>query len=250
MLKTQWKAEEAADAEAERQRFVLNRERNSELINHNANELGLKKIQLDAAKARDKELLDAALAREKALTELEEAEKQSRRQEVIELQKYYKQTKGDKDHLEKEIDEFVQAEADRQYKMREAQWERERQARIHLMKDVYIAREKDILLKQEKKREAEWFKRYEAEQISAAIKQQNEEFETRATKEAASRKNHQMDILKQMNEKDRVQRQYLQEKMYEERAAKLAELEYQRKIDADKAANAQMLTQWKDSVNI
>ena len=59
-----------------------------------------------------------------------------------------------------------------------------------------------------------------------------------------------MDILKQMNEKDRVQRQYLQEKMYEERAAKLAELEYQRKIDADKAANAAMLTQWKDSVNI
>ena len=59
-----------------------------------------------------------------------------------------------------------------------------------------------------------------------------------------------MDILKQMNEKDRVQRQYLQEKMYEERAAKLAELEYQRRIDADKASNAAMLTQWKDSVNI
>jgi len=90
MLKTQWKAEEAADAEAERQRFVLNKERNSELINHNANELELKKIQLEAAKKRDKELLDTALAREKALTELEEAEKNSRRQEVIELQKYYK----------------------------------------------------------------------------------------------------------------------------------------------------------------
>ena len=90
MLKTQWKAEEAADAEAERQRFVLNKERNSELINHNANELELKKIQLEAAKKRDKELHDAALAREKALTELEEAEKNSRRQEVIELQKYYK----------------------------------------------------------------------------------------------------------------------------------------------------------------
>jgi hypothetical protein len=90
MLKTQWKVEEAADAEAERQRFVLNKERNSELINHNANELELKKIQLEAAKKRDKELLDTALAREKALTELDEAEKNSRRQEVIELQKYYK----------------------------------------------------------------------------------------------------------------------------------------------------------------
>lgn len=53
-----------------------------------------------------------------------------------------------------------------------------------------------------------------------------------------ARKTHQLDILKQMNEKDRVQRQYLQEKMYEERAARLAELEYQRKINADKSANA------------
>jgi hypothetical protein len=43
-----------------------------------------------------------------------------------------------------------------------------------------------------------------------------------------------MDILKQMNEKDRIQRTFLQEKMYEERAAKLAELEYQRKINHDK----------------
>ena len=142
-----------------------------ELINHNANEKELKGIQLEAAKARDKELLDAALAREKALIELEEAEKNARRQEVIELQKHYKKTKGDKNALEREIDEFVSAEADRQYKMREAQWERERQARINLMKDVYIAREKDILLKHEKKREAEWFKRYEKEQIDTAISQ-------------------------------------------------------------------------------
>jgi len=51
-----------------------------------------------------------------------------------------------------------------------------------------------------------------------------------------------MDILKQMNEKDRIQRQFLQEKMYEERAAKLAELEYQRRIQKDKETNAAMLS--------
>lgn len=57
-----------------------------------------------------------------------------------------------------------------------------------------------------------------------------------------------MDILKQMNEKDRIQRTFLQEKMYEERAAKLAELEYQRKINHDKQQNATMLSEWKASV--
>lgn len=132
--------------------------------------------------------------------------------------------------------------------MRQAQWDREKQARVNLLKDVYISREKDILLKAEKKREDQWFKDYEKKQLEAAIEAQNVEFEARLAKEAAARKNHQMDILKQMNERDRQQRTYLQEKMYEERAAKLAELEYQRKINADKAANTAMLTQWKQSV--
>ena len=122
--------------------------------------------------------------------------------------------------------------------MRDAQWQREDQARINLLKDVYQSREKDILLKQEKQREADWFKNYERTQMETAIAQQNAEYEARAAKEALARKTHQLDILKQMNEKDRVQRQYLQEKMYEERAARLAELEYQRKIAADKAQNA------------
>jgi len=51
-----------------------------------------------------------------------------------------------------------------------------------------------------------------------------------------------------MNEKDRIQRTFLQEKMYEERAAKLAELEYQRKINHDKMQNQTMLSEWKASV--
>jgi hypothetical protein len=37
--------------------------------------------------------------------------------------------------------------------------------------------------------------------------------------------------------------------MYEERAAKLADLEYQRKINQDKEQNATMLSQWKSSVH-
>ena len=93
--------------------------------------------------------------------------------------------------------------------MREAQWHREEQARINLLKDVYHSREQDILLKQSKAKEMQWFKDYERRQIETAIAQQNAEFEARAAREAAGRKNHQMDILKQMNEKDRIQRTFL-----------------------------------------
>lgn len=248
MLKKQWALEIEADKEADRQKFILNRERNLELISHNAAERELQSIQLDAGKQRDKELLNAALAKEQAMIDLEEAEKKRRRQEIVDLQVYYKKTKEDANAYEKMVDEVVAQEAERQQKMRDAQWQREEQARINLLKDVYISREKDILLKQEKRKEGDWYKHYEKNQIETGIAQQNAEFEARAATEAARRKNHQMDILKQMNEKDRIQRQYLQEKMYEERAAKLAELEYQRKINQDKEQNATMLSQWKDSV--
>jgi hypothetical protein len=147
MLNEQWQRELQMDKNAEHQKFILNRERNLELIKHNEAERELRQAQEAFEKARDKELLEAALAREKALADIEEAEKQKRRQEVIELQQYYRQSESDKQAYEKLVDQFVQAEAERQYKMREAQWLREEQARINLLKDVYNSREKDILLK-------------------------------------------------------------------------------------------------------
>jgi len=53
--------------------------------------------------------------------------------------------------------------------MREALWQREEQARINLLKDVYNSREKDILLKQAMKKEMEWLKENERRQIEAAL---------------------------------------------------------------------------------
>lgn len=75
----------------------------------------------------------------------------------MDLQVYYKKTKADARIYERMVDEVVEHEAERQTKMRDAQWQREEQARINLLKDVYMSREKDILLKQERKREDQWF---------------------------------------------------------------------------------------------
>ena len=119
----------------------MNRERNLELIAHNAAEKELRNVQISHDKLRDKDLLASQLARQAALNEIEDAEKLKRRREVVELQKYYKQSEDDKAAYQKLVDEFVEAEAERQYKMREAQWQREEQARINLLKDVYNSRE-------------------------------------------------------------------------------------------------------------
>lgn len=44
--------------------------------------------------------------------------------------------------------------------------------------------------------------------------------------DALTKKKHQTDILRQVGERDRAIRRDLQAKMYDERAAKLAEIEY------------------------
>ena len=43
-------------------------------------------------------------------------------------------------------------------------------------------------------------------------------------------------------------RRDLQDRMYEERAAKLAEIEYQRRIAGEKNNNDNMLNTWKNTV--
>lgn len=85
MLKKQWVIEANADKEADRQKFILNRERNLELIQHNAAERELRQIQINADKKRDKEILAANLNREEAMIALEKAAVAQRRREVEEL---------------------------------------------------------------------------------------------------------------------------------------------------------------------
>lgn len=55
-------------------------------------------------------------------------------------------------------------------------------------------------------------------------------------------------MLRQVGERDRTMRRDLQDRMYEERAAKLAEIEYQRRIGVEKTNNSEMLGTWKNTV--
>ena len=66
---------------------------------------------------------------------------------------------------------------------------------------------------------------------------------------ALEKKSHQTDILRQVGEQDRNMRRELQDRMYEERAAKLAEINYSRKIEAEKAQNTNMLETWKKGIS-
>lgn len=182
-------------------------------------------------------MLQTALEREEAIKNLEEQERQARRQEVMTLQKFYQETKGDKAAYEKMVEGLVATENEKQWNSREQQWRREDQARTNLLKNVYQNREADIELKKKNKDETLWLQRNDKAMIDAEVTRQDQAFMTQTAMVSMNKKAHQTDILRQVGERDRQIRRDLQTKMYDERAAKLAEIEYQKRIGNEKQTN-------------
>ena len=121
--------------------------------------------------------------------------------------------------------------------MRDDTWQKEDQARINLLRNVYHNREQDIELRKQLKENDKYMVDREKREITEKITMDEAMHQERMAKDAHTRKNHQNDILMQIGERDRAQRRDIQEKMYEERAAKLAEIEYQRRINLEKNQN-------------
>ncbi len=248
MLRQQWAIEEQKEKTDADQRFMLHRERNLELIAHNATEKQLREQAGQLERNKDKVLLDAALQKEQAVEQIEAEERLARRREIQELQAHYNNVQSDKAAYERRIDQLTQEENEKQWNNREQQWRREDQARVNLLKNVYQNREQDILLKQTMKKETEWLRQNDKQQIDAEIDRQNRMHEEHALKQAIDKKTHQTDVLRQVGERDRTMRRDLQDRMYEERAAKLAEIEYQRRIQGEQQNNDGLLQTWKSTV--
>jgi hypothetical protein len=190
MLKNQWQAEEDKEKRIEQDRSILNRERNLALIEHNQQEKLLREQAELSEKQRDLQLLNAALEREKELERLEHEERMRHRAETIELQKYAQQVSSDKQAYEKMIDKLVAEENAKQWEAREKQWDREDQARINLLKNVYANREQDIELKKKQKEEAKWMKQFERQNMEAEVERQNKAYEEQMIKTSMMKKMH------------------------------------------------------------
>lgn len=65
--------------------------------------------------------------------------------------------------------------------------------------------------------------------------------------QALARQQQQSDVLQQIGEKERLKRKEYQEEMYEQRAMKLAEIAYKKKIDDEKVNNEMILTRMRQS---
>jgi hypothetical protein len=241
MLNELWNVEQEKCKEMERQKLLLNKERNLELIRHNQMEQEIRDMEDHKEKQRDKHMLQTALDRENALHNLEMQEKEERRQEAKELQEHYKQQSDDQQREEAMIEYLTRLEEEKQQKIQEDKWRKEDEAKIQLLREVYESRAQNI---ENKKMFKSHYKNdvfREKDELDKALDLQNRQHEEKVLHQKLNKNQHQHDVLKQVGEKERGRKKEYQETMFEQRAMKLAELDYTRKIASENERNNEML---------
>jgi hypothetical protein len=244
-LKEQWRRDDANEEENKLKRIQQNIQVYKDIEEFNKKEEIERQKKIDFEKAKDKELIDSILEKERALDEIDKAEKLKRKQEFIQNKKYLEYVLNQKKEAEAWMDKLAQDEADKAYQKEKEEWLKEEAKRIQLLKDVYKDRERAVLYHKQLREDEKVQILKEREILDEEIRKYNQMIEEINRQEALRRKTHQGELKYQINEKDNMRRKEQQDKLYEERAAQLWEMEYQKKIDEQKALHLQRLAQIK-----
>jgi len=244
-LKEQWRRDDENEEENKLKRIQQNIQVYKDIEEFNKKEEIERQRKIDFEKAKDKELIDSILEKERALDEIDKAEKLKRKQEFIQNKKYLEYVLNQKKEAEAWMDKLAQDEADKAYQKEKEEWLKEEAKRIQLLKDVYKDRERAVLYHKQLREDEKGQILKEREILDEEIRKYNQMVEEINRQEALRRKTHQGELKYQINEKDNMRRKEQQDKLYEERAAQLWEMEYQKKIDQQKALHLQRLAEIK-----
>jgi len=234
MLKTQWKDEDAKAKAAEEEKLRRMRELNNELIKHNELEQGLKNKMVELEKARDKAMITEIVETSKKLSDLEMEMKLKRLAEAKETLKTIDNRAELARQEELMIERLAEEERKKQMAREDEKFMKEQEARINLMKEVYDERARAVEFKKADKSKYAALQEEEKKYIAAKLLREQAEQEEKLALERLKKKQNQEDILEQVKSKEKEKKRTEQEKMYEKRAALLAEVEYKKKIEAEK----------------
>ena len=246
LLKEQWKRDEIKEKENEEQRKLANKQVYLDIEKFNQKEDEQRKKKLEFEKMKDKELIESILAKEKALDLIDKKEKEKKVKEFEQNKKYLQYVMNQKKEAEIWMDKIAQEEADRAYKKEQDEWLKEDAKRIALLKDVYKGREQALIYKKKLKEDEKNALLEERKEVDKAIDDYWNEVEEINKAEAAKRKAHQGQLLYQIKEKEDLHKKERQDVLYEERAAQLWEMEYQKKIDEQKKLHIQRLKEIRE----
>ena len=244
-IKAQWEKDNANEFQEKIDKVVRNKEVYKNIQEFNRKEEDVKRFRSDIEKQNDKDLINAIVSKENALDDIDKKEKERKKQEFFQNKKYLEFIMNQKKEAEAWMDQIVKDEADKQWRKEQEAWMKQENARIELLKQVYRERE-----------DAVKYKKYVAQSerdsilkeriiLDEEIRKYNEKLEEIKKEDALKRKSHQDDLIYQMKEKQYQKDIENQDKTYEERAAKLWEIDYQKKINEQRELHLSRLAEIK-----
>ena len=248
-LQEQWRRDEESEENDKQQKLLMNKQVYRDIEEFNRKEEIERKKKSDYEKIKDKELVDSIVEKEKALDNLDKLEKERKIKEFYQNKKYLEYIMNQKKEAEAWMDKIAQDEADRDYKKKQEQWMKEEAKRIELLKQVYKEREKSVMFKKNLREEEKKQIAKERDILDNEILQYNKKIAELNREAAQRRKEHQNELLYQISEKENQKLKELQDKRYEERAAQLWEMEYQKKINQQREIHLKKLAEIKNRNN-
>lgn len=143
-LKEQWEKDMIREEEEKMKLKELNKLNYRDIEEFNRREEMERTKLSHYEKIKDKELINDILEKEKTLNELDKKEKEKRKIEAQQNNKYLEFIMNKKKGEEAWLDKLAQIEADKQWQRVQEQWMREEAARIELLKQVYKEREEAV----------------------------------------------------------------------------------------------------------
>lgn len=244
-IRAQWEKDNIREQEEKIDKIVKNHEVYKNIQEFNKQEEEIRKNKIENEKKKDKDLINAIVNKEKALDAIDRKEKERKKQEFHQNKKYLEFVMNQKKEAEAWMDQIVKDEADKQWRKEQDAWMKRESARIELLKQVYKGREEAIM---HKKGVAEVEKQkilQERQILDEEIRKFNERVEQIKIEDSLKRKSHQDDLLYQIKQKQLMKDKEQQDKIYEERAARLWEKEYQNKINTQKELHIKRLQEIK-----
>lgn len=244
-IKAQWEKDNQREHLEKINKVVKNQAVYKTIQEFNKQEEEVKKQRSDIERLKDRELIDNIVNKERALDEIDRREKDKKKAEFHQNKKYLEFVMNQKKEAEAWMDKIVAEEADKKWRKEQDAWIKQENARIELMKHVYKERENAIYRKRKIEQEDRDAILKERVTLEEEIDRYNKKLEEIKIEEAQRRKAHQEDLKYQMREKNMLRDKEKQDQIYDERAAKLWEMEYQKKIDMQRELHLKRLSEIK-----
>lgn len=240
-LMTQTWHQQKLEADAQDyQRFLQNRDMNNLIIAENKVTKKNAKKEYKRELKSDKAMINALVSKEEADKLREWNHEQDLRNEAKEMMGFTSLRAQQEAEMEKMIEDHANMENEKQWQRTEAKWAAEEHARVALMQDVYDSRYQNILMRKAQTAQEQQEEMVRAERIKQEEQEAFEKEQFVREDRRRARVEAQGDIRFQMADAQARQQAEIREDMHARRAGQLAEMDYVRQINAEKAKNAEI----------